>query len=211
MLELLFVPTADAFGYAPVTLPLLIEALLWMKSKQLDLANSPGLLEFVWNLFSHRKSSMTRRTTTSSQIGGYKRILFAAIIISIRSVYPSNSFALRPTSTWSESRQSGVPQLRCVGTEKVDCTVRGGPPPVFFLRSISRGPGLIEEAGTSKFLTRMILTSFSARCRTGFDHLKTMAALPPCFGRSSIFIARLPSFLGRENWPRTSATRLSRP
>ena len=137
MLELLFVPTADAFEYVPVTLPMLMAALLWMKSKQLDLANRPGLLAFVWNLFSHRKSSMTRRTTTSRQIGGYKRILFAAIIISIRSVFPSNSFALRPTSTWSESRQSGVPQQRCVGTEKLDCTVRGGPPPVFSSSDLS--------------------------------------------------------------------------
>ena len=209
MLELLFVPTADAFEYVPVTadangsapMDEIEAARFGEQTGALGIRVEPVLAPEV----KHDPSYYNFPPNC-----GYKRILFAAIVISIRSVYSSNSFALRPTSTWSESRQSGVPQLRCVGTEKVDCTVRGGPPPVFFLRSISRGPGLIEEAGTSKFLTRMILTSFSVRCRTGFDHLKT-ATLPPFFGRSSIFVAHLPSFLVRENWPRTSATRLSRP
>ena len=41
-----------------------------------------------------------------------------------------------------------------VGTEKLDRPVRGGPPQVVFLRSISHSPGLIEEAGASKFLAQ---------------------------------------------------------
>ena len=136
MLELLFVPTADAFEYVPVTadangsapMDEIEAARFGEQTGALGIRVEPVLAPEV----KHDPSYYNFPPNC-----GYKRILFAAIVISIRSVYSSNSFALRPTSTWSESRQSSVPQLRCVGTEKLDCTVRGGPPPVFSSSDLS--------------------------------------------------------------------------